>query len=87
MGVKHTKGPLKRFRHFLPERLRGRRQGRASTTVLNEEAIEVNITAAATIVISSNDTEKEREDIINSFFDDINDMSGKKILAIAVAYD
>jgi hypothetical protein len=54
---------------------------------LNEEAIEVNITAASTIVITRNVTDKESEDIIYKFFEDISNMSGEQILAIAVAYD
>ena len=79
------KQPLKPFRQFLPESLRDTRQGRASGNALNE-ATEMNITAASNIVIPSNATDKEREDTIYSFFEDISNMSGP-IFAIAVACD
>jgi hypothetical protein len=87
-GANHTitKRPLKPFKHFLAERFRDPRQPGALGKALNEEAIEVNITAASTIVIPSNVTDKEREDLIYSFFEDISNMSGP-IFAIAVACD
>ena len=87
MGISHTiqKRPLKPFKHFLAERFRSSGQRRALENALSE-AIDTNITAASTIVITRNVTDKESEDIIYKFFEDISNMSGQ-IFAIAVACD
>jgi hypothetical protein len=87
MEVSHTrpKRPLKPFKQFLPESFRGSGQPRALGNALSE-AVDMNITAASNIVIPSNATDQEREDLIYSFFEDISNMSGR-IFAIAVACD
>ena len=88
MAINHTiqKRPLKPFKQFLADGCRGTQQGQALGKALSETT-EMNITAASNIVIPSNVTDQEREDIIYSFFEDITNMSGQQILAIAVAYD
>jgi len=77
---------LKPFKHFLPERLRGTRQGRA-LGALSEETLEGTITGASAIVIDSTSTNDERTEAINGFAEDIRNMSGERIIAVAVASD
>jgi hypothetical protein len=77
---------LKPFKHFLPERLRGTRQGRA-LGALSEETLEQTITGASAIVIDSTSTDDERTEAINDFAEDIRNMSGERIVAIAAASD
>ena len=89
MGLNHAIAPrrLKPFRAFLPERLRGRLKGRASVQRLKEETLEGIITGGSAIVIGNTATDKERADAINGFAEDISDMSGEKIFALAVVFD
>jgi hypothetical protein len=89
MKIKHTipKRPLRPFKQFLPERYRNTGRRQALGKALSEEAIEMEITAVSTIVITSDVTDKEREDTINNFVEDISNMSGERIFAIAVASD
>jgi hypothetical protein len=77
---------LKPFKHFLPERLRGTRQGRA-LGALSEETLEETITGASAIVIDSTSTDDERTEAINDFAEDIRNMRGERIVAIAVVSD
>jgi hypothetical protein len=89
MGVTHTtpKRPLKPFRAFLPERLRAKLKGRTSGGRLREETLEGTITGGSAIVIGSTATDDERADAINGFAEDVSDMEGEKIFALAVAFD
>ena len=89
MGVTHTtpKRPLKPFRAFLPERLRGKLRGRTSGKRLREETLEGTITGGSAIVIGSTATDDERGTAIDEFVEDINDMEGEKIFPLAVAFD
>jgi hypothetical protein len=82
-----TKRPLKPFKHFLPERLRGTRQGRALGKALSEETLEGTITGASAIVIDSTATDDERAKAINDFVEYISNMDGERIFAIAVVSD
>jgi hypothetical protein len=81
-----SKQRLKPFRHFLPRRLRRTRQGRA-LGALSEETLEGTITGASAIVIDSPSTDDERTEVINDFAEDIRNMSGERIVAIAVVWD
>jgi hypothetical protein len=89
MGVTHTtpKRPLKHFRAFLPERLRGKLRGRTSGKRLREETLEGTITGGSAIVIGNTATDDERAKAIGGFVEDIDDMDGEKVFAIAVAFD
>ena len=88
MGVNNrmSKQRLKPFKEFLPERLRGTRQERA-LGALSEEMLEETITDASAIVIDSTSTDDERTEAINVFAEDIRNMSGGRIVAIAVVSD
>ena len=88
MGVNNrmSKQRLKPFKHFLPERLRGTRQGRA-LGALGEETLEGTITGASAIVIDSTSTDDERTEAINVFAEDIRNMRGGRIAAVAVVSD
>jgi hypothetical protein len=68
---------LKPFRHFLPERLRHPRRGKALLTALNEGTLEGAVTGASVIVIHSNSTNEERNAAIREFLDDIKNMDGE----------
>jgi hypothetical protein len=81
------KRPLKPFRAFLPERLRGKLKGRTSGKRLSEETLEGTIMGGSAIVIGSTATERERATAIHGFVEDINDMEGEKVFAIAVAFE
>jgi hypothetical protein len=89
MGVSHKipKRPLKPFRHFLPERLRGIPQGRALGEALDEETLEGTVTEASAIVIDETSTDDERTKAMNTFVAGITNMSGEPIVAIAVVSD
>jgi hypothetical protein len=78
---------LKPFKQFLPECVGGTRQREASHKKLTEEALEWAITAASAIVIDSALTDEERVKAINDFAEDIANMSGERIVAIAVVTD
>ena len=79
--------PLRPFRSFLPDRFRRKRQGQQLAGKLTEETLESIITGGSAIVIGSTATDKERADAINGFAEDISDMSGEKIFALAVVFD
>jgi hypothetical protein len=95
MGVNHTipKRPLKPFREFLPESLRGTRRGRASANVLNEaiggEPNDTDITDAASVIIGRELTRSERKSLIDGFVNYIEEMCeiGSTVMATAVALD
>jgi hypothetical protein len=89
MGANHStpRRPLKPFTHFLPERLRGIRRGKATDETLKEETLEGTIKGGSAIVIGSTVTDDERATAIDGFVEDINDMDGEKVFAIAVAFD
>ena len=89
MAVNHTppKRPLKPFRAFLPESLRGKLKGRTSGRSLKEETLEGTIIGGSAIVIGSTATDDERANAINGFAEDVSDMEGEKIFAFAVAFD
>jgi hypothetical protein len=77
---------LKPFKHFLPERLRGTRQGRA-LGALSEETVEETITGASAIVIDETSTDVGRAKAVKGFVADISNMSGERIVAVAVPSD
>jgi hypothetical protein len=85
MGVnkRMSKQRLKPFKEFLPERLRGTRQGRA-LRALSEETLEGTINGASAIVIDSTSTDDECTEAINVFAEDMRNMRGGRIVAIAV---
>ena len=79
---------LRPFKLFLPECFHGGSgQRRALGKPLNEEAIEMAITGASAIVIDSASTDEERVKAINDFAEDIANMSGERIVAIAIVTD
>ena len=79
-----SKRRLKPFKQFLPERLQSSGQWQALGKTLNEDAIEMAITGASAIVIDSTSTDEERAKAINDFAEDIANMSGERIVAIAI---
>ena len=82
--------PLKPFRSFLPEPLRRRiRRGKKATVkaLKEEQTLEGIITGGAAIVIGGTATDEERADAINGFAEDISNMDGEKIFALAVVFD
>jgi hypothetical protein len=92
MEVNHTipKRPLKRFRLFLPESLRGTRHGRASGNAFKEvinAANATDITDATSVIIGSELSLSERKSLIDGFVNYIEEMceAGRSIMAIAVA--
>jgi hypothetical protein len=89
MGVNHTipKRPLRLFKSFVPERYRSKRQERPLGKVMTEGTYEMTITQASAIVIDSTSTDDERAKAINDFAEDIANMNGERIVAIAVASD
>ena len=82
-----SKRRLKPFKQFLPECFSGTRQREALGKKLNEEALDWAITGASAIVIDSALTDEERAKAINDFAEDIANMSGERIVAIAVVTD
>ena len=89
MRVNHTipKRPLRPFKSFVPERYRSKPQERPLGRVMTEETFEMTITQASAIVIDSTSTDEERAKAINDFAEDIANMSGERIVAIAVVSD
>jgi hypothetical protein len=82
-----SKRRLKPFKHFLPKRFRSKRQKRSLGKALNEETFEGTITEASAIVIDSTSTDDARAKAINDFAEDIANMNGERIVAIAVVSD
>ena len=82
-----SKRRLKPFKLFLPERFQGSEQRQALGKKLNEDAIDLAITGASAIVIDSTSTDEERAKAINDFAEEIANMSGERIVAIAVVTD
>jgi hypothetical protein len=80
-------GPLKPFRSFLPKRLRRIRARKVPKTALQEKTLEGTIIGGSAIVISDTSTDKERAAAIKGFADDIRNMDGEKIFALAVVFD
>ena len=62
-------------------------KGEALGKKLTEDAIEMAIKGASAIVIDSTSTDEERAKAINDFAEDIANMSGERIVAIAVVTD
>jgi hypothetical protein len=80
--------PLRPFRSFLPEPLRRRiRKGKVLGKALKEEALEGTIKGGSAIVIGSKTNDDERATAIDNFVEDISNMDGEKIFALAVAFD
>ena len=79
-----SKRRLKPFKQFLPERFQSSGQWRSFGQKLNEDAIEMAITGASAIVIDSASTDEERAEAINDFAEEIANMRGERIVAIAV---
>ncbi len=78
---------LEPFKRFLSERFQSSGHWRALGKPINEDAIDLAITGASAIVIDSASTDEERAEAINHFADDIANMSGERIVAIAVVTD
>ena len=94
MGVNHTIGkqPLKRFRYFLPESLRGTRHGPASGDALNEViegSYDAVIADATSVIIGSDLPVEERNSLRDGFVNYIKEMclEGHSVMAIAVAFE
>jgi hypothetical protein len=79
--------PLKPFRSFLPKRLRRIRGRKVPKTALKEETLEGTIIGGSAIVIGDTATDAERSTAIDEFTDDIRNMDGEKIFALAVVFD
>ena len=79
-----SKRRLNLFKQFLPERLQSSGHRQALGKTLNEDAIDMAITGASAIVIDTTPTDEERAKAINDFADDIANMSGERIVAIAI---
>jgi hypothetical protein len=79
--------PLRPFRSFLPDRFRGKRQGQRLAGKLNEETLQGTIKGGSAIVIGHKATDDERAEAIDGFVEDIVNMEGEKIFALAVAFD
>ena len=75
---------LKPFKQFLPGCFRGRRQWEAFGKRLTEETLDSAITGAAAIVIDSTSTDEERAKAISDFAEEISNMNGQRIVAIAI---
>ena len=78
---------LKPFKQFLPGCFRGTRQREALGKKLTEDTVDLAITGASAIVIDSTSTDEERAEAINDFAEDIANMSGERIVAIAIVCD
>ena len=72
------------FKQFLPEHLQSSGQWQALGKTLNEDAIEMAITGASAMVIDSTSTDEERAKAIKDFAEEIANMSGERIVAIAI---
>ena len=79
-----SKRRLRPFKRFLPESVGGTRQREASGKKLTEETLDWAITGASAIVIDSALTEEERVKAINDFAEEIANMNGERIVAIAI---
>ena len=75
---------LKPFRQFLSERFNPAGNKRAIGRVINEEAVEMTGTATAAIILANDLTPNERQEIIDGFAEDIADMSGQRVVVVAV---
>ena len=78
---------LKPFKQFLPECFGGTRQREALGKKLTEETLDWAITGASAIVIDSTSTDEERAKAINDFAEEIANMNGERIVAIAIVTD
>ena len=79
-----SKRRLRPFKQFLPECFHGSGQWQALGKKSNEDAIEMAITGASAIVIDSTSTDEERSKAINDFAEEIANMNGERIVAIAI---
>ena len=79
--------PLRPFRSFLPDQLRRIRGRKVAKTALQEETLEGTIIGGAAIVIGDSSTDKERATAIREFVDDMGNMDGEKLFALAVVFD
>ena len=79
-----SKRCLKPFKQFLPECVGGTRQSEALGKKLTEETLDLAITGASAIMIDSTSTDEERAKAINDFAEEIANMSGERIVAIAI---
>ena len=95
MSVNHTipNRRLKPFKQFLAENCRGARKARPFGKTLREETPEESddtvITGAATTIIGSELSAKERKSMVDGFIKDVNALSdeGYSVIAMAVALD
>ena len=79
-----SKRRLRPFKWFLPECVGGTRQREAFGKKLTEETIDWAIIGASAIVIDSALTNEERAEAINDFAEEIANMNGERIVAIAI---
>jgi hypothetical protein len=75
---------LKPFRQVISERYRGSDMRQGLGRALSEQASEMVVTDASTVLIGSDTTPEEREELIDGFAADISNMSGRQIVAIAI---
>jgi len=80
----NTKRGLKPFRQFIRERFDQAGNKRAIDRVINEEAVEMTGTATAAIILANDLTPNERQDLIDGFAADIAEMSGQRVVVVAV---
>jgi len=80
----NTKRGLKPFRQFIRERFDQAGNKRAIDRVINEEAVEMTGTATAAIILPNDLTPNERQDLIDGFAADIAEMSGQRVVVVAV---
>jgi hypothetical protein len=85
MEVNQSK-PNRRWKPFRQVIAQGYKR-RALKAALSEQSDEWIITWAATVVLASTTTAKERRDLIDGFASDLSKMSGERVMAIAVALD
>ena len=83
-NLANTKRGLKPFRQFMRERFDHAGGKRAIGRGINEEAVEMTGTATAAIILANDLTPNERQDIIDGFAADIADMTGERVVVVAV---
>ena len=79
--------PLRPFRSFLPDRFRRKRSAVWLPGKLTEETMQGIIKGGSAIVIGVKTTDDERAEAIEGFVEDIGNMEGEKIFALAVAFN
>ena len=82
-----TTAPSQAVPKLFTQRFRRKRQAARLPGKLNEETMQGIIKGGSAIVIGNKATDDERAEAIEGFVEDINNMEGEKIFALAVAFD